>query len=637
MNATMLESLRNRISSANRAYRSGSPVMSDGEYDALLDQLRVEDPSGFEAFLDTLHDGSGGKVRHPYVLGSLNKLKVDEPEGILRFVESRVATALSVSAKVDGISCRLRYSGGRLESASSRGDGEFGEDLTSKIGLVAGVPASIPSGETVDVRGELVILKADFAEMEGFANPRNACAGIMNRKESSREWNESDVRRVTFVPYTILGPAYAKAEQFRLLEEWGFRVAWHVSVPKAEIDAGSIVGQLREWALQDLPYEIDGVVISDDGYVNEDKYRPDAQVAVKTNTLGAETVLVDVEWQGPSKDGRFCPIAVVEPVGLGGSTISKCTLNNVDYIGKLGASFGSRVWIEKRGDVIPAITKALDADPSFEPPRTLADLRERFAAPETCPSCGAELVLDGLNVRCANPECRDQKIYQVMHFIKKLGVMNASFKTLDNLGIDSYDRLLAFSPRPRSKSEAKLAGELAEKVFSRPPDVLFCALNIPGLGETLQRRIVDFYGWDEVSAPGFSPKGLPEGIGQATLDKFMERRPASLATVAKIAADGRYSGGEARAAAQAAGAPKGSVCFTGSLNTMTRNQASELAQRAGYEVKSSVGRGLTYLITNDPHSGSSKNQKAQKLGTKIITEEQFLALVDEKACDLSAL
>ena len=137
-------------------------------------------------------------------MGSLDKLKTEEPKSIIDFIKKYVKTTLNVSAKVDGISCRLHYENGKLISASTRGDGEFGEDITDKVKFVKCIPAKISIEDTIDIRGELVITKSDFMALSGFANPRNACAGIMNRKE----WNKSDVEKISFVAYTVLGTKY---------------------------------------------------------------------------------------------------------------------------------------------------------------------------------------------------------------------------------------------------------------------------------------------------------------------------------------------------------------------------------------------------------------------------------------------
>lgn len=613
------EEIKVKIVSANKAYREGSPFMDDVSYDELLEKYRelVSDPE-FETFAATLHERAG-KAKLPYVMGSLSKLKCSEPETILKFVSKYAADGLNVSAKVDGISACLVYEKGRLVHAMTRGDGYEGEWLDDKIGLVKGIVQTLSEAVDVSIRGELVILKEDFAKMPG-SSPRNVCAGIMNRKAGSKEWSEDDVRSVTFVPYTVLGPGLTKDEQFAELERLGFGTAWHRTFGPGYFESNGldVVEELFKYATQDLPYEIDGCVVSSPSYRNEDKYRPDGQVAVKTNTMSAETTLVDVSWEGPSKNGTFFPVAVLEPVELGGAMVGRSTLNNLDYMAGLGVKYGCVVKVSKRGDIIPCVDEVVSTP----------DGATEIELPETCCCCGSRLVRDGVNLRCANPECRDQKIYQVESFIKKMGVKDASFKTLKNLGVDSYEKLVSFVPDKKKKTETKLARELVEKVFSRPERDIFCALNIRDLGETLQSRIVDFYGWDNVRTPGFGFEGLPDGVGRVTLDKFVAALPENLRVAGLFAKDVRYSGGSSSAAGTKPRLkPKGSVCFTGALG-VPRGQASKMAEAAGYEVKNSVTKGLTYLVTPDPESGSSKNEKAKKYGTKVIDEAEFLKLVD---------
>jgi len=619
-----IESLKSKIIDANESYRLGRPTMDDLSYDTLLEQFRemVTDDE-YDELARTLHEKSG-KVKLPYMLGSLNKLKCQEPETILKFVSRHAPDRLHVSAKVDGISACLVYRNNRLVHAATRGDGEYGESLDDKIHFVKGVAEELrlPVKKNLAIRGELVILKKDFEDMDG-TSPRNVCAGIMNRKRTSKEWNDADLGKVTFIPYAVLGSQYTKEEQFRLLEDCGFTTAWHITLQgyqyeNARKDPQALADLMFKYATQDLPYEIDGVVVSDPKYRNEDKYYPDAQAAVKTNTMSAETTLVDVSWEGPSKNGVMFPVAVFEPTPLGGTTITKASLNNLDYIDGLGLKYGCRIRISKRGDIIPAVDAVVSTP----------DGARGIELPDECPCCGSKLIRDGVNLRCANAECRMQKIYQVEHFIKKLGVMHSSYKTLDNFGIDSYDKLLAFRPNPKYVSEKKLVDELVAKVFVKSPADLFVALDIRDVGETLQRKIIDHYGWENVKNPEFDFRGsLPTGIGEITLSKFKDARPENLRVMGMFIKDVRYSwtpGAEQPAVRPAAS--KGSVCFTGALS-ISRGQASKLAEAAGFEVKNAVTKGLTYLVTPDPNSGSSKNEKAKKYGTKVVDEATFMELV----------
>ena len=222
------DDLKAKIINANESYRIGNPIMDDLSYDAFLEQYKeCVSPEEYDSFVRTLHEKSG-KVKLPYLLGSLNKLKCQEPETIVKFAAKYAPNRLHVSAKVDGISACLMYKANKLVHAATRGDGEFGESLDDKIRFVKGVVEELPLPVKKDlaIRGELVILKKDFEDMDG-TSPRNVCAGIMNRKRTSKEWNEYDLSRVTFVPYTVLGEEYTKAEQLQLLTDCGFNITWH--------------------------------------------------------------------------------------------------------------------------------------------------------------------------------------------------------------------------------------------------------------------------------------------------------------------------------------------------------------------------------------------------------------------------
>lgn len=331
--------------------------MDDLQFDALVEQFQSQvSKDEYDKFRDSLHEVKG-KVKHPFIMGSLDKLKIEEPDNIIKFLKT-IKGPLNISAKVDGISCRLQYNKGVLVSASTRGDGSFGEDITDKIKFVKNVPQKLiwqlQDRDEVNVRGELVILKDDFASMNGFANPRNACAGIMNRKD----WSKEDVANVSFIAYTILGDEFMKQDQFSQLLKNGFKTAWFEDILDG-IDYSTIVNDLKTKAEQDFDYETDGLVICSGWYKNETKYRPDECKAVKINQLIATTKLIDIEWEGPTKDGRFVPIFILEPVTLGGSVISRCTGNNIDYLNSLNVDYGDTVKILKSGDIIPRVLEVV--------------------------------------------------------------------------------------------------------------------------------------------------------------------------------------------------------------------------------------------------------------------------------------
>ena len=365
-----MNDIKQRIVEANKAYRAGAPIMDDQSYDDLLESLKASmSESEYEDFVSTLNEGSiekniDGKIKHPFCLGSLDKLKAEEPEIVKKWIKENIVGKMSVSAKVDGISSRAEYRNGKLVSLTTRGDGYFGQDITSKAKYIKGLPAAIPHGVwdnfTGSIRGELVILKEDFEGIKDkYANPRNACAGIMNRKDGDKKFNETEARLISFVPYTVLGNQYAKEEQFGFLEDAGFNAAWNVLVKKKDIDDG-IVDWLFKTAQNELPYETDGLVICDSEWRNEDKYRPDGCKAFKTNLGVGVTTLIGIDWGTPSANGKFTPVGLLDPIQLCGTTVKRVTLNNISYIERLGIEVGKKLRIRKSGDIIPQVMEVVD-------------------------------------------------------------------------------------------------------------------------------------------------------------------------------------------------------------------------------------------------------------------------------------
>ena len=616
--------IKDQILEANKAYRLGQPIMTDQEFDTLVEKFQSQvTEEEFDEFRDSLNEGfidSGNKVKHKYVAGSLNKLKYEEPKNIKKFIGKAVKGKLHVSAKVDGLSGIAKYVGGKLVQLATRGDGSQGEDISDKGAYIKFLPQTISEKEELYVRGELVILTEDFKNVEGTAS-RNVVAGLINRKD----WSAKDIGNVSFIAYTVLGPKYTKSEQFKLLEADGFKTAWHDELDAEIWQSEDIAEKLFDIANQGFEYEADGLVLSDTEYKNEDKYRPNLQAAFKTNLQTFETRLIDIDWGTPSKDGFLCPVASLEPVEVNGALIGKCTLHNLDFIAAKGVKIGSKVSIVRSGNVIPKLISVLESD------ENCVDVEY----PKTCPCCGTKLIREGVNLRCTNKNCRDQVLFQVMYFIKKLDVKRCSTASLENFGIYTFDDLLAFKPEARLKMQTSLYSELLDKVFTRSKQELLAALNFKGIGETTINKLVDAFGYDNVSNKKFEGT-LPNGIQYLTFQKFLDGLDDNLAIVEKIAADSRYKGKVTapKVSKQTNGM---SVCFTGKLNTMGRTEASKLAIAAGYEVLGSVSKKLTYLVTNNIESGSSKSRKAIELGTKIITEEEFLAMVKKNKAESDIL
>lgn len=648
-----------KITEANKAYRAGQPVMSDQDFDDLCDAYKaMATPLEWEHFRDSLHEVAG-KVKHPFIMGSLDKLKAEEPADIERWIKQYVGSdTLSVSAKIDGISCRLHYENGKLVSATTRGDGYAGVDITNKVKFVKGVPATVPAakdGKPWDIRGELVIKTTDFADISGqFVNPRNACAGIINQKDL----NPALLGHISFIAYEIMGGQLTKHVQFAGLIPLGFDTAWNT-----EIGSGitNITESLTNLAKQDFGYPTDGLVLSSVNYKAENKYRPDAQVAFKLNAYRGESILRSIDWGTPSKDGRLGPVGEVDPVFIGGSTIRRVTLNNLDWIRKMDLKIGSKVDIVRSGDVIPKIV-GVHNDGS----------EKDIALPTVCPVCGQTLKVDGPHLRCVYPDCKARKAEEVLAFVIKLGIKRIKANTLEGWHVGNFKDLIAFDPTGKGKMGDHFANELQHKMWEADEVAIFEALPFTDLAEATLDKIITHYGWDLIKryydakgdqqalvnvAQELVAKGLPAGIGSKTMDSFLSQLREAMEDFNLVVKSPRYNGttntptsapvsaAPVAVATNVSGAtnnttgdttmntPKiksgenGSVCFTGALNSMTRAEASRLAEKAGFAVKLTVSSGLDYLVMADPNSNSTKAQKARRYGTRVISEDEFLMMV----------
>ncbi len=611
------DELKKKIIEANEEYRAGKSSISDLEYDQLVEEFKDSWPEEYDQFRDSLNEGSieyGIKVKHDFIMGSLDKIKNTDQKSLNDFIRNHVKEKLNISAKVDGISSIAKYVNGKLVEFASRGTGYEGVSYFDKSKYVKGLPQRIDIKDTICIRGELVILKDEIVDSD--TNYRNVCAGYMN----SKYWKKEEISKVSFIPYTILGDKYTKNEQFELLEKLGLNVAWHKNIdPKQE----NLQEALTNYAKIQHEYDCDGLVlIGENSYNEQGVYRPKNSKAYKINELKGITKIIDIDWGDVSKDGYLIPVFVLEPIELGGALISRATASNLDILEKLNAKYGSIVEITKSGDIIPHVDRIV------ENPEGCIDI----VLPEECPCCKSKLVREGLNLRCVNKSCKNQIIEQITQFIKKLGCKHASNATIEKFNILSFEDLVNFIPNKKYKSEMTLYKELQNNVFTKSRQELLAATNFVGLAEKMINKIVEYYGFDNIEKNVFN--GLPEGVGDITLSKFKENIKQNLDIVQLILNDKRYSYVENRD--KTVSTKKiGSVCFTGALSTMSRNEASAKAMQAGYEVKSGVSKGLTYLITNTPDSGSSKNKKAKELGTKVITEEEFIKLISNQSNDIN--
>lgn len=624
----------------NTLYRQGTPEISDAEFDNLLEEYKslvtdeLNRPNLYVELREKLFSQKG-KIKHPFIMGSLEKIKAEEENSAVEWAEKHPSSKYLVMAKIDGISCRLKYEYGHLVEAATRGDGEAGEDILYKMKLIMNIPCYINALKHVkdcNIRGELVITKSAFdvlneASAGKFKNSRNATAGIINRKHDVEY-----TKYISFFAYEIMGSAENRHSQLKILKSYALDTVEYIT---CDVLSNSELLEYYNTLTNDgVQYDIDGLVLCPNEYCGENTKIPDNMIAFKANLLKGQSTVIDVDWGTPSKDGKLVPVISISPVDLGGSMIQRVTAYNAEWLKTSKLKYGSDVVIMKSGDVIPKIVEILPEENSST--KKLIEIEW----PEVCPICDTPTQAVGVDCVCPNKNCIGRLQEQAFQFIRKLGIKNIAKKTLINNNLNSIaDIINTDNHTSNLPSIKKFYKDLTSKLYSSDISKLLSCCNFTGISDTLFFKI-----WEIVEdaipvtpdATAFDINiitdklysNLPKGIGMASASSFIESLEDNFKLILPIITSPNYN--PIQLVKSKRTEYVGSVCFTGSLNTMSRNEASEIAERAGYKVASGVSSKLTYLVTNDKYSNSSKNKKARELNIPVISEEEFLNLVKGK-------
>lgn len=647
METAELTSLMSSIRNANTDYRVGSPSVGDGEYDDKVDALRSAiGEKAFSEFRKTLTE-EPGKVKHPYAMGSLEKVKAfDESCPIKDWIQRNVpengdgSEGIFVSSKIDGCSARVTYANGILVGCSTRGDGSFGVDILGKA--VSFIPTEVKGGFSGDIRGEITLTHETFDELrritgDEYKNLRNATAGLINSK--SLRGND-EISLLRFFPYEIMGHSgLTKKEQFSKLKRLGFTTALHVELT----DIYNVAIRSYDDALleiynrfsEDAPYDIDGLVISDlnDTEVFEDEFIPSRTVAVKFNQMTAKSRLISVEWN-VSKNGDLRPVGIIEPVLLGGAEVSAVTLNNLRIIREQGLKYGCSVVILKSGDIIPKIVGVSHPNPTDE-----TDIEY----PTVCPSCGSELQYsDGcLYPHCPNAECDEILYNKMLHFLKQLEIKHLSLKTIAKFGLKGVRDIVNLKDDDGAVKR-RFIKDVYDKMFGADRETLLSAFDYNGVSTLLIGRMLSHYGFERlVTSTAEDLKcDLPFGIGEKTVDRFVDGYREIEPCLRLITSDERYHGNrESRAVKQKRAVVSELLngfgfAVTGSLRGMSRKQFEDSVWANGGRYCSSVSKSTTYLVTNET-AMTAKMKNATAIGVKVINEEQFMKMLGGNGEDFS--
>jgi DNA ligase (NAD+) len=555
--------------------------------------------------------------------------------------------------KLDGMSLALRFTGGRLALGLTRGDGSVGEDVTPNVRTVRSVPLTIPA-KTLDkagvphdfeVRGELLMPLAAFQRMNEerearglpvFANPRNATAGTVRTLEPS----VTAQRRLDFFGYGLLAegrPIFERHSQvLKALQAVGFKVNPHHKLAHDLKQVMEFVNQTD--AMRDkLPYEIDGVVVKVDRIGLQDELgftgkAPRWAIAYKFAARAGETQIEDI-FVSVGRTGKLTPVAALKPVSIGGTTVSRATLHNMDEIERLGVRIGDWVAVERGGDVIPKVVKVLEDKPR--------GTRE-FHMPERCPVCGGHVVrAEGeADHRCVNANCPAKLRESIRHFASR-GVMNiegmgdalvnqlVDAKQVNSVA-DIYDlteeKLVALE-RMGKKSAHNILREI-ENSKKLPLERVIYGLGIRMVGERTAQFLAEHFGsMEALMAASEEELQAVNEIGPRVSQSIREffDEPKNVALVNRLQAVGLTFKGQKR---QRGTALEGKTfVLTGTLERHTRDGAKKLIEDAGGKVAGSVSKKTDYVVAGE--EAGSKLEKAKELGVAVIDESQMEELVKE--------
>lgn len=629
-------------------YTLDNPTISDAEYDELYDELlRLEKETGYVR-TDSPSRRVGGEVlpgfeksTHLKPLYSLDKVRTKEEllawEERAKKLSSQLFKYI-VEYKFDGLTVNLRYQDGVLISAASRGDGSVGELITSQVRTIRNVPLSIPYKGLLEVQGEGMMRLSVLHEYnetadEPLKNARNAAAGALRNLDPRVTARRKLSLFCYGVGYKDGEPFASHLEMLEFLKENHFPVSDYVQ----EVD--SIDNIIRcvnktEQTRPELDYLIDGLVIKIDSYAAREQLGftqkfPRWAVAYKFAADEKTTLLKDVVWQ-VGRTGKLTPGAILEPVDIGGVTVSKATLNNYGDILKKGVQKNSRVFIRRSGDVIPEILGVAEH----------TEDSETIEKPTVCPACGNHVVEKGAHLFCENLlYCRPQRTRAIAHFASRdaMNIETFSGKTAealyDHLGLGDvsdlyyldYDKIKSLPGFGVKKAEnMKNAIEQSKK---RPLNNFIYALGIPGIGSKTAKDLANKYQsmenlmeakveeLVEIDGIGYTlAQNITEYFKDDRVEKIIERMFA--AGVSPVfeqldKQDSAFSGKK--------------VVLTGTLENYTRKQAGEIIERLGGEIVSSISKNTDYVLAGD--KAGSKLTKAQALGIEVINEQQFEEII----------
>lgn len=641
-------------------YNQDAPTISDQEYDALMRELKAieaEHPELITPDSPTQKVGGSAKrtagvlVAHRVPMLSMQDLFTkEEVDHFVDDCREKLGEEITflVETKIDGLSMALRYENGKLVTAITRGDGRnFGEDVTANAKVIDDVAVKLKHPiEYLELRGEVYMTNAAFdavnerQELLGkktFANPRNCAAGTLRQLDAS----VTKERKLSFFVFNvqdIRGKTLETHEEaYRYLENCGVTVIahWYLCKTKEDIwKAIEAIGEMRGT----LPYDIDGAVIKVNELARRAQLKDTAknagyQVAYKYPPERKETKLLQIELS-VGRTGKITPTAIFEPVRLCGTTVSRCTLHNQDFITNLDIRNGSTLLIEKSGEVIPKCVGVVpEKQPAGEPV---------FQIPMVCPVCGSPAVRveDTADIKCVNLNCPAQLERLIDHFVGRSAMDIKGFGAvyvhdlIEKGYLTDVADIFTLSQHREALIEQGIIGKekntdklltAIEKAKKNTPDRLLTGLGILNVGKSAAQALMNHFGtFDSLATASEEDMVAVNDIGPISAHCVYEyfRQTHNQQVVQKLKAAGVNMEQEIVTASKEGLPLSGqTVVITGTLPDMSREEAAQLIQANGGKVTGSVSKKTTFLLAGE--NAGSKQTKAETLGIPILTLEEL--------------
>lgn len=651
--------LKDEINKANyKYYVEDNPSISDFEYDQMfaeLKKLEEENPLFISPDSPTQRVGSVSEKffphKHKYRLYSLdNTYEYDDLEDwYKKIVKEYNDQELVCELKIDGLAMALTYENGVFVRGVTRGDGITGEDITNNLKTVKAIPLKLFEPVSVEVRGEVYMPKESFEKLNEenlkngeklFANPRNAAAGSIRQLDSKI----TAKRDLSMFCYTaiftgdIKNPPKNHYDSLMYLKKLGFKVNPNIRLCK---NAKEAIEYCKEWDEKrfSLDYATDGVVIKVNDFLVQQEMgftsrAPKWATAFKFPPEEVTTKLLSIE-ESVGKTGAITPIAILEPVQLGGSTVARASLHNFDEVGRLDVRIGDRVYIKKAAEIIPKVVKVIEDEEHYNLPE--------YVPPKKCPSCGSELQLhdEEVNLYCDNPDCPAKRCAKIEFWVSKDAM------DIDKVGPSVIEQLYTknFIKTPvdlykltmqdfmmldlvKEKSAFNMYNAIQDSK-NKPLSRLLTAFTIKNVGkETAGVLASEFGTLDNLMNATIEDLSKVEGVGEIIAKDIFDffRKPETIKMIEEL----RSLGVEPAPPVQNISDEfKGKTfVLTGTLQNMTRDEASEIIKQMGGKTSSSVSKNTSFVVAGE--SAGSKLDKAQKLGVIILTENDFLNMIGRK-------